>query len=105
MSPITAHPPAVWIGFTAVIALLLVLDLGVLNRRAHVLTPGEASRWSGALVVLAAIFAGFLWYREGATHALEFVTGYVVELSLSVDNLFVFILLFQFFSVPPPRPA
>ena len=101
----TAHPPAVWIGFTAVIALLLVLDLGVLNRRAHVLTPREASRWSGALVLLAALFAGFLWYREGATHALEFVTGYVVELSLSVDNLFVFILLFQFFAVPPSSRA
>lgn len=101
----TVHPPAVWIGFTAVIALLLILDLGVLNRRAHVLTPREASRWSGALVLLAAMFAGFLWYREGATQALEFVTGYVVELSLSVDNLFVFILLFQFFAVPPTSRA
>ena len=105
MNPITVHPPVVCIGFTALIALLLVLDLGVLNRRAHVLTPREASRWSGALVLLAAMFAGFLWYREGATHALEFVTGYVVELSLSVDNLFVFILLFQFFAVPATSRA
>ena len=105
MSPWGAHPPVVWFGFTAVIALLLVLDLGVLNRRAHVLTPREASRWSGALILLAALFAGFLWYREGATHALEFVTGYVVELSLSVDNLFVFILLFQYFAVPPTSRA
>lgn len=101
----TAHPPAVWIGFTALIAVLLVLDLGVLNRRAHVLSPREAARWSGALILLAAMFAGFLWYREGTTHALEFVTGYVVELSLSVDNLFVFILLFQFFAVPATSRA
>ena len=105
MNAITVHPPAVWIGFTAIIALLLVVDLGVLNRRAHVLSPGEAARWSGALVAIAAIFAGFLWLREGATTSLEFVTGYVVELSLSVDNLFVFILLFQFFAVPPTSRA
>jgi tellurite resistance protein TerC len=105
MNPLTVHPPAIWIGFTVMIALLLVLDLGVLNRRAHVLSPGEAARWSGALVLLAALFAGFLWYREGTTHALEFVTGYVVELSLSVDNLFVFILLFQFFAVPATSRA
>ncbi len=99
------HSPAVWIGFTAIIALLLVLDLGVLNRRAHVLSPREAAWWSGTLVVLAALFAGFLWLREGSTTALEFVTGYVVELSLSVDNLFVFILLFQYFAVPPTSRA
>lgn len=105
MNPLTVHPPGIWIGFTAVIALLLVLDLGVLNRRAHVLTPREAARWSGTLVTLAAAFAGFLWFREGSTTALEFVTGYVVELSLSVDNLFVFILLFQYFAVPPTSRA
>ena len=105
MSPVTAQDPGVWIGFTAVIALLLIVDLGVLNRRAHVLSPSEAARWSGTLVLLAALFAGFLWLREGTTTALEFVTGYVVELSLSVDNLFVFILLFQFFAVPPTSRA
>lgn len=99
------HPPVVWIGFTAVIVVLLVLDLGVLNRRAHVLAPREAARWSGALLLLAALFACFLWYREGTSHALEFVTGYVIELSLSVDNLFVFILLFQYFAVPAGSQA
>ncbi len=94
------HSPAVWLGFTAVILVLLVLDLGVLNRRSHVLSAREAATWSGTLVALALAFGAYLWWREDATHALEFYTGYLVELSLSVDNLFVFILIFQYFAVP-----
>ncbi|MFL5505722.1 MAG: hypothetical protein ACJ8AU_02475, partial [Gemmatimonadales bacterium] len=89
----TAHGPAVWIGFTALVAALLVIDLGVLNRRGHVLSMKEAGSWSAGLVSLALLFGGFLWWREGSTHALEYFTGYLIELSLSVDNLFVFILL------------
>ncbi len=96
----SAHPAAVWLGFTGVIAVLLVLDLGVLNRKSHVLTPREAARWSGTLVLLALLFCAFLWWREGSRHGLEFLTGYLIELSLSVDNLFVFILVFQYFDVP-----
>ena len=94
------HAPAVWIGFSALVAVLLFVDLFVLNRKSHVLTMREASLWSGTLVVLAFAFAGFLWWTEDFTKALEFTTGYLVELSLSVDNLFVFILLFQYFAVP-----
>jgi tellurite resistance protein TerC len=94
------HPPTVWIGFTALIAVLLVLDLGVLNRKSHVLTTREAAIWFGSLVALAMGFMVFLWSREGSGHALEFLTGYLIELSLSVDNLFVFILIFQYFAVP-----
>jgi tellurite resistance protein TerC len=60
----------------------------------------EAGTWSAGLVSLALLFGGFLWWREGATHALEYLTGYLIELSLSVDNLFVFILIFQYFAVP-----
>jgi len=97
---VTAHPPAVWLGFTGLVIALLVLDLGVLNRRSHVLGVREATAWSAGLVTLALAFAGFLWWREGPEHALEFVTGYLVELSLSVDNLFVFILIFSYFGVP-----
>ena len=89
-----------WVGFTGVILVLLVLDLGVLNRKSHVLTPREAARWSGSLVALAMLFCGFLWWREGSRQGLEFLTGYLIELSLSVDNLFVFILIFQYFDVP-----
>jgi tellurite resistance protein TerC len=97
---VTAHGPAVWLGFTGLVITLLVLDLGVLNRRGHVLSMREAGTWSAGLVSLALLFGGFLWWREGATHALEYLTGYLIELSLSVDNLFVFILIFQYFAVP-----
>lgn len=96
----SAHSLGVWLGFTGVILVLLVLDLGVLNRKSHVLTPREAGRWSGSLVLLALLFCGFLWLTEGSRHGLEFLTGYLIELSLSVDNLFVFILVFQYFDVP-----
>ena len=94
------HGPAVWLSFTAVVAGLLVLDLGVLNRRAHVLTFKEAMSWSLGLIALAFGFGLFLWWLEGSRHALEYYTGYLVELSLSVDNLFVFILIFNYFGVP-----
>jgi tellurite resistance protein TerC len=97
---VVGHPPVVWLGFTALIGLLLFLDLGVLNRRSHVLSTREAAAWSGGLVVLAMAFCAFLWYREGSRYGLEFLTGYLIELSLSVDNLFVFILVFQYFAVP-----
>jgi len=97
---VSAHPPAVWLGFTALVIALLVLDLGVLNRRGHVLSMKEASTWSAGLVSLALLFGGFLWWLEGPQHSLEYFAGYLIELSLSVDNLFVFILIFQYFSVP-----
>jgi tellurite resistance protein TerC len=94
------HEPAVWIGFSALVLTLLVLDLGVLNRRSHVLSMREAATWSAGLVSLALLFGGFLWWREGPATGLEYYTGYLIELSLSVDNLFVFILIFQYFAVP-----
>ncbi|MDQ2670803.1 MAG: TerC family protein [Gemmatimonadota bacterium] len=94
------HGPAVWLGFTGVVLLLLVLDLGVLNRRSHVLSFREAITWSASLVGLAHLFGLFLLWREGTGPALEYYTGYLIELSLSVDNLFVFILVFQYFGVP-----
>ena len=95
------HDAWVWIGFTGLVLTLLVLDLGVLNRRAHALTVKEASLWSAGLFVLALLFGLFLGVTESPHHALEFYTGYLIELSLSVDNLFVFILIFQYFCVPP----
>ncbi len=94
------HDGWVWAGFTGLVVALLVMDLGILNRRSHVLSIREASAWSGGLVALALVFGGFLWWKEGARSALEYYSGYLIELSLSVDNLFVFLLIFQYFAVP-----
>jgi tellurite resistance protein TerC len=94
------HDLAIWLGFTGLIATLLILDLGVLNRRSHVLTFKEAITWSGGLITIALLFGLFVLWREGTRHALEYYTGYLIELSLSVDNLFVFLLIFSYFCVP-----
>jgi tellurite resistance protein TerC len=94
------HGAAVWLGFTALVVALLVLDLGVLNRRSHVLSVKEALSWSLGLIAIAAGFGLFILSREGTQAALEYYTGYLIELSLSVDNLFVFILIFSYFGVP-----
>ncbi|MGH7518081.1 MAG: TerC family protein [Gemmatimonadales bacterium] len=94
------HETSVWLGFTLLVGGLLFLDLGVLNRRAHVLTFKEAMSWSLGLIALAHVFGLFVLWREGMQPALEYYTGYLIELSLSVDNLFVFILIFQYFAVP-----
>ncbi|MFL5402850.1 MAG: TerC/Alx family metal homeostasis membrane protein [Gemmatimonadales bacterium] len=93
------HPLAVWLGFTGLVVALLVLDLGVLNRRAHVLTIKEALSWSGGLIGVALLFGLFILRREGTQAALEYYTGYLIEFSLSVDNLFVFLLIFSYFCV------
>jgi tellurite resistance protein TerC len=89
----------VWLGFTGLVLALLVLDLGILNRRSHVLTLKEALSWSGGVVLLALVFGLFMLWREGTQQALEYYTGYLIELSLSVDNLFVFLLIFTYFCV------
>jgi tellurite resistance protein TerC len=99
---VPTHAPVVWLTFIAVIGALLVLDLGVLNRRAHVLSQREALSWSAGIVTLALLFGGFLWWQTGSQTALEYFAGYLIELSLSVDNLFVFLLIFQYFAVPAP---
>jgi tellurite resistance protein TerC len=95
------HEPAVWLGFTGLVVALLVLDLGVLNRRSHVLTFKEAISWSGGIVAIAMLFGLFVLWQEGGQPALEYYTGYLIELSLSVDNLFVFLLIFSYFGVRP----
>ena len=79
---------------------MLALDLGVFHRGGgHVVKVREAMLWSVAWISMAAIFAVIVLFWHGRTPALEFVTGYVIELSLSIDNLFVFLLIFRFFKV------
>ncbi|MFL6255003.1 MAG: TerC family protein [Pyrinomonadaceae bacterium] len=89
-----------WAGFGLFILLMLALDLGVLNRKAHAITYREATVWSVVWVTLALVFAGLVFWKTNRQTGLEFLTGYVIELSLSVDNLFVFLLIFSYFKVP-----
>lgn len=89
-----------WIGFSLFILLMLSLDLGLFNRNAHAIRYREAAIWSGVWVTLAMIFAGIVFWYQGSDLGFKFLTGYVIELSLSVDNLFVFLLIFSFFKVP-----
>ncbi|HSI06657.1 MAG: TerC family protein [Myxococcota bacterium] len=91
--------PGLWAGFTALVFCLLALDLGVFNRRAHTVSVREASMWTALWFSIAAAFNGFLYWRFGGEAALEFATCYLIEEALSVDNLFVFLVLFQFFEV------
>jgi len=90
-----------WILFNVFVLAMLGLDLGLFNRRAHTVKFREAALWSAAWITLAAAFAVVVFFWHGRRPALEFVTGYVLELSLSVDNLFVFLLLFRYFKVSP----
>jgi tellurite resistance protein TerC len=89
-----------WLGFSIFIVTMLSLDLGLFNRKAHTIKYREAWIWSGVWVTLALIFAGLVFYYQGSRRGLEFLTGYLIELSLSVDNLFVFLLIFSYFKVP-----
>jgi len=97
---IGSHPATVWVTFVATIAVLLLIDAVILTRRARIATWRESAAWTAGLVVIAALFATLIWWRESAQPALEFTTGYLVEVSLSIDNLFVFLLLFEYFAVP-----
>ena len=90
----------VWVGFTVFILAMLALDLGVFHRKTHTVGMKEALAWSGAWIALALLFNAGIWHWQGHERGLEFLTGYVVELSLSVDNLFVFLLIFGYFKVP-----
>ena len=94
-----AAPWWAWAGFHAFVFLMLALDLGVFNRRVHAPSVREAGIWSAVWITLALIFNGLIWQAEGTQKGLEWFTGYVLEKSLSVDNLFVFVLVFRSFQV------
>ena len=89
-----------WIIFNAFVLLMLAIDLGVFHRQSKKVSFKEAITWSAVWVTLALIFNGWIYYSMGEKPAVEFLTGYLVEKSLSVDNIFVFVLLFSFFNVP-----
>jgi tellurite resistance protein TerC len=98
---IPGRPLALWLGCIAFVVAMLALDLGVFHRRAHVVRAREAVAWWGIWIALALLFNLGLLLFDDRRAAVEFFTGYLIEASLSVDNLFVFLVLFQFFSTPP----
>jgi tellurite resistance protein TerC len=93
--------PAWWVGFSVFVLAVLALDLGVFHRKAHVVRFREAMLWSVIWVLLALAFAVWVYTEMGSEQALQFVTGYLIEQSLSVDNLFVFVLIFSTLKTPP----
>lgn len=90
-----------WIGFNLFILVMLVLDLGIINRKAREIKVKEALLWSLFWIVLSLIFCIGIYYYKGAGTALQFLTGYIVEKSLSIDNIFVFLMIFTYFRVSP----
>jgi tellurite resistance protein TerC len=94
------YPFWVWIFFFAVVLVALFVDIGIVNRKSHAPTRKETFAWSIVWVSLALAFNGFVLWQFGVAQAKLFLTGYLIELSLSVDNLFVFLLIFNFFKVP-----
>jgi tellurite resistance protein TerC len=102
MNAASIGTPALWIGFTAFILAMLALDLGIFHRKAHAVRIREALIWSMVWISLALIFNAVIYFGFGPERALEFLTGYLIEKALSVDNLFVFLVLFSYFAVPAP---
>jgi tellurite resistance protein TerC len=89
-----------WIGFIACVLIFLALDLGLFNRRPRAIRFREAAAWSTLWVTLALAFAGAMYHWRGREEAIQFTTGYLIELSLSLDNILVIALIFTWFHVP-----
>ena len=89
-----------WVGFNIVVFVLLILDLKVFHRKSHVIGVKEALRWTAFWIALSLLFNLVIYFWRGPDTALQFLTGYLIEKSLSVDNLFVFMLIFSYFAVP-----
>jgi tellurite resistance protein TerC len=97
----TGHP-LLWIGFSVLVLAVLALDLGVFHRKAHAVGFREALSWTSVWVTLALLFGAGVWHWSGRQKGLEFFAGYLIEYSLSADNVFVFVFIFSYFAVPPP---
>jgi TerC family integral membrane protein len=90
-----------WLGFGLLVVTIMVLDLGVFHREAHAISLREAGIWTVVWVLLALAFNAVVYFTRGKVAAIEFLTGYVIEWSLSMDNVFVFAVIFSYFAVPP----
>jgi tellurite resistance protein TerC len=93
--------PEFWTVFIVIVLVLLSIDLGLFHRHAHAVGLKEATFWSAVWVLLSLSFGAWIYSRFGKQHGLEFYTGYLIEYALSVDNVFVFIIIFSYFGVPP----
>jgi tellurite resistance protein TerC len=93
-------PLWLWIGFNVFVVAMLALDLGVFNRKAHEVSLREALTWSCVWIVLSLLFDAGLYFWQGSDVAIQFLTGYLIEKSLSIDNIFIFVLIFAAFNVP-----
>jgi tellurite resistance protein TerC len=100
MTPDSIGSPLLWGGFLCFVLAMLALDLGVFHRKAHTVSIREAAIWSAVWVGFALLFGAGVHYWYGPERALEFATGYVIEKALSVDNIFVFVVIFGYFAVP-----
>ncbi len=92
---------ALWVGFNLFVVAMLAIDLGLFHRKDHAVTPKEAGAWTGVWITISLIFCAGIWRFSGSEPALQWLTAYVVEYSLSVDNLFVFLMVFGYFRVAP----
>jgi tellurite resistance protein TerC len=92
--------PSLWLAFLAFVVAMLAIDLGVFHRKAHVVGFREAAAWSAIWIGLALAFNAWVWREFGPERGLEFLTGYLVEKSLSVDNIFVFLVVFSALAIP-----
>jgi tellurite resistance protein TerC len=99
MNSLTSHPLSVII-FAIVVVVMLLLDLGIFNKKSHAISNKEAIYWTIAWIGLSMLFSGFLYFSQGFESFTQFQSAYWIEKALSVDNLFVFILVFSFFKVP-----
>ncbi len=94
------EPLWAWFAFIAFVLVMLAIDLGVFQRKAHVVKPQEAALWTAVWVTLSLLLGVLFYYWLGSEKAVQYITGYVLEWSLSVDNIFVFVLVFTYFKVP-----
>lgn len=93
-------PIWMWLGFISIVIALLVFDLGVLHKDTHEIGVAESLKLSAAYIAIGLLFSGFVWYQIGAIQAFEYLTAFVVEKTLALDNIFVIALIFSFFSIP-----
>jgi len=96
----TIGSPAAWAGFIAFVIVMLALDLGVFHRKAHEVGFREALAWSAVWIGLALVFNAGVWWTFGSQSGIEFLTGYLIEKSLSIDNIFVFVVIFAALGIP-----